>query len=85
MQMNLQIGGVMTKMNQKNEETLASKSRRDFFKKTSVLSIAAAGTLAPVVVSADDNAIMHHPKWGQSWGDPATKNLYGIPSHMRYF
>ena len=71
----------MTKMNQNSEEVIVSKSRRDFFKKTSILSAAAAtGVLTPIVVSADDNAIMHHPKWGQSWGDPVTKNLYGVPS-----
>jgi len=71
----------MTKLNQKSNKTFESKSRRDFFKKTSVLSVAAAGTLVPVVLSAADQAIMHHPKWGQLWGgDAVTKNLYGVPS-----
>ena len=59
-----------------------SLSRRDFFKKTGTISAVAATTvLVPSAIRAeDDHAIMHHPKWGQSWGDPVTKNRYGIPS-----
>ena len=77
----------------KNSDVAVSKSdtntlsRRDFFKKTGAVSaIAAASVIAPSVANAsggtskDDPAIMHHPKWGQSWGDPVSKNLYGIPS-----
>ena len=68
-----------------NKETNSTISRRDFFKKATVASvsaIAAASVLDPVkaLASEDDQAIMHHPKWGQSWGDPVTKNRYGIPS-----
>ena len=68
-----------------NKETNSTISRRDFFKKAtaaSVSAIAAASVIDPVkaLASEDDHAIMHHPKWGQSWGDPVTKNLYGIPS-----
>jgi len=61
-------------------------SRRDFFKKTGAVSaVAAASVVAPIVVKADDDhAIMHHPKWGQSWGDPVTKNRYGIPSEYEH-
>jgi sulfane dehydrogenase subunit SoxC len=61
-------------------------SRRDFFKKTGAVSaVAAASVIAPTVVKAeDDHAIMHHPKWGQSWGDPVTKNRYGIPSKYEH-
>jgi len=61
-------------------------SRRDFFKKTGAVSaVAAASVIAPTVVKAeDDHAIMHHPKWGQSWGDPVTKNKYGIPSKYEH-
>jgi len=57
-------------------------NRRDFFKKTAALSVTAiAGTsLVSSNARADDPAIMHHPKWGQKWGDPVTKNQYGIPS-----
>jgi sulfane dehydrogenase subunit SoxC len=60
-------------------------SRRDFFKKTTALSaVAAASFLSPTISKADDKAIMHHPKWGQTWGDPVTKNLYGIPSKYEH-
>ena len=61
-------------------------SRRDFFKKTGAVSaVAAASVIVPTVVKAeDDHAIMHHPKWGQSWGDPVTKNRYGIPSKYEH-
>ncbi|MEA3552782.1 MAG: sulfite dehydrogenase [Campylobacterota bacterium] len=62
-------------------------SRRDFFKKTGAVSaVAAASVIAPSTVKASaaagegDPAIMHHPKWGQSWGDSVEKNKYGIPS-----
>jgi len=64
-------------------DTVPEVSRRDFFRKTAAIStVAAAAVLSPVklLASQDDHAIMHHPKWGQSWGDPVSKNLYGIPS-----
>jgi len=65
--------------NKKSEKDLEVSSRRDFFKKTAVMSAAAiAGT--SLSASEDDPAIMHHPKWGQTWGDPVTKNRYGVPS-----
>jgi len=63
-----------------SHENSQRTSRRDFFKKTGIISAVAAASLAPVALRADDDAIMHHPKWGQSWGDPVTKNRYGIPS-----
>jgi sulfane dehydrogenase subunit SoxC len=70
--------------NKKSEKDLDVSSRRDFFRKTAVLSAAAlAGTSLSASSNAsqeDDPAIMHHPKWGQTWGDPVTKNLYGVPS-----
>lgn len=61
-------------------------NRRDFFKKTGAFSaIAAASVVAPATLKAqDDPAIMHHPKWGQSWGDPVTKNRYGMPSKYEH-
>jgi len=57
-------------------------NKRDFFRKTAALSVTAiAGTsLISSNARADDPAIMHHVPWGQKWGDPITKNLYGIPS-----
>ncbi len=57
--------------------------RRDFFRKTAVFGASAlAGT--SIFASEDDPAIMHHPKWGQKWGDPVTKNLYGMPSKYEH-
>ncbi len=53
--------------------------RRNFFKKTAAISVTAlAGS--NLLASQDDPAIMHHVPWGQKWGDPITKNLYGMPS-----
>jgi sulfane dehydrogenase subunit SoxC len=77
-------GGKMTKKLD-NKSTNDIVSRRDFFKKAataSVSAVAAVSVLDPVKVlaSSDDHAIMHHPSWGQTWGDPVTKNRYGIPS-----
>ncbi len=73
----------MTKITEKNENTLQSNSRRDFFKKSaySVSAIAAASVLAPVnMLAGDDENIMHHTKWGTTLGDELNKNPYGIPS-----
>jgi sulfane dehydrogenase subunit SoxC len=62
-----------------SKKDLEISARRDFFKKTAALGVTAiAGT--SLAASQDDHAIMHHPKWGQTWGDPITKNLYGMPS-----
>lgn len=69
--------------NKKSKEDLELSSRRAFFKKTAALSATAlAGS--SLMASEDDHAIMHHPKWGQSWGDPVTKNLYGVPSKYEH-
>jgi len=69
--------------NKKSQTDLELSARRDFFKKTAALGVTAlAGT--SVLASENDNAIMHHPKWGQSWGDPVTKNLYGMPSKYEH-
>ena len=67
--------------NKKSSQTI-DINKRDFFKKTAALSVTAlAGTsLISSNARADDPAIMHHVPWGQKWGDPVTKNLYGIPS-----
>lgn len=65
--------------NKKSQQDLEVSARRDFFKKTAALGVTAlAGT--SLAASQDDHAIMHHPEWGQKWGDPVTKNRYGIPS-----
>ena len=61
------------------EEESKVSDRREFFRKTAALGVTAlAGT--SLFASQDDPAIMHHVPWGQKWGDPVTKNLYGMPS-----
>ena len=69
--------------NKKSQKDLELSARRDFFKKTAALGVTALGSTSLLASSAageGDPAIMHHPKWGQTWGDPVTKNQYGIPS-----
>ncbi|MEA3371162.1 MAG: sulfite dehydrogenase [Campylobacterota bacterium] len=69
--------------NNKSQKDLEVSDRRDFFKKTAALGVSAlAGT--SLMASEDDKAIMHHPAWGQTWGDPVTKNLYGMPSKYEH-
>ena len=66
-------------------EELVSVSRRNFFRKTaSVSTIAAAAVLAPSTILADDENIMHHPKWGTTLGDELNKHPYGIPSKYEH-
>ncbi|MBL0708808.1 MAG: sulfite dehydrogenase [Sulfurimonas sp.] len=65
--------------NKKSKKDLELSQRREFFKKTAALGVTALGGTT-LLASQDDPAIMHHVPWGQKWGDPVTKNLYGIPS-----
>jgi sulfane dehydrogenase subunit SoxC len=60
--------------------------RREFFRKSAAASVAAlAGTsVMSSDAMADDPAIMHHVPWGQVWGDPVTKNRYGVPSKYEH-
>jgi len=66
-----------------NDNTI---DRREFFRKTAAASVAAvAGTsVLSSDAMADDPAIMHHVPWGQKWGDPVTKNRYGMPSKYEH-
>ena len=65
-----------------NEESKIS-DRREFFRKTAALGVTAlAGT--SLLASQDDPVIMDHVSWGQKWGDPVTKNLYGMPSAFEH-
>ncbi len=69
-----------------NKKSNQEIDRRDFFRKTAAMSVTAiAGTsLVSSNARADDPAIMHHPSWGQKWGDPVTKNRYGVPSKYEH-
>lgn len=61
--------------------------RREFFKKTAALSVTAlAGTslLSTKAMAEDDPAIVENVPWGQTWGDPVTKNRYGVPSKYEH-
>ena len=69
-----------------NKKSNQEIGRRDFFRKTAAMSVTAiAGTsLVSSNARADDPAIMHHVPWGQVWGDPVTKNRYGMPSKYEH-
>ena len=69
-----------------NKESNQEIDRRDFFRKAAAMSVTAiAGTsLVSSNARADDPAIMHHVPWGQNWGDPVTKNRYGMPSKYEH-
>ncbi|HIP14575.1 MAG TPA: sulfite dehydrogenase, partial [Sulfurimonas autotrophica] len=59
--------------------------RRDFFRKTAALSVTAlAGTSLLASEEAGDPAILNPTSWGTKWGDPVTKNLYGMPSKYEH-
>jgi len=74
----------MTKISNTSTMQEHVSERRDFFRKTAVYSVsalAAASVMAPVKIQAeDDPAIMEEQPWSTTWGDPVTKNLYGLPS-----
>ena len=69
-----------------NKKSNQEIDRRDFFRKAAAMSVTAiAGTsLVSSNARADDPAIMHHVPWGQNWGDPVTKNRYGMPSKYEH-
>lgn len=71
------------------EATAQHSDRRDFFKKAALGVGALAGTSlfanSDVKASAEDDPfIMEHVKWGQTWGDPVTKDAYGYPSKYEH-
>jgi len=74
--------------NKKSQEDLELSARRDFFKKTAALGVTALGAtslMASSGASGDgEKEILHHTKWGQTWGDPVTDNLYGVPSKYEH-
>ncbi len=73
-------------MDNKKSQNDNTIDRREFFRKTAAASVAAvAGTsVLSSDAMADDPAIMHHVPWGQKWGDPVTKNRYGMPSKYEH-
>ncbi|OQX73703.1 MAG: sulfite dehydrogenase [Campylobacteraceae bacterium 4484_4] len=67
----------------KSVSNAVQSDRRDFFRKTltySVGALAAATVVSPVKMRADDPAIVEEKPWGTTFGDPVTKNRYGLPS-----
>ena len=68
----------MTKISKASNTEIVQSSRRDFFRKTAAYSISAIA--ATTVLSADDENIIHHTKWGTTLGDELNKNPYGLPS-----
>ena len=73
----------MTKVTEKDEKTLLSRDRRNFFKRSaySVSAVVASSVLAPIeVLATDDPNIVNHTKWGTTLGDELNKHPYGIPS-----
>ncbi|WP_345992842.1 sulfite dehydrogenase [Sulfurimonas sp. HSL-1716] len=77
---------------QENQESLSNDmqhtlDRRDFFRKSAALSATAlAGTsiFAGTKALADDPAIINDVPWGIKFGDPVTKNRYGMPSEYEH-
>lgn len=58
-------------------------TRRNFFKKTALYSasaVAAASSLVPTKLKADDENIVNHVEWGTKLGDKVDKYPYGVPS-----
>lgn len=71
-----------------NDNGSMQTDRRDFFRKSAVLS---AGALAGTSIFAgtealaeDDPNIMNTRDWGSKLGDPVTKNRYGKPSKWEH-
>jgi len=80
---------VDSKKSQQNLDSVSKQSksidRRDFFRKTAALSV---GALASTTVLASEekgeSVILEPQPWGTKWGDPITKNLYGMPSKYEH-
>jgi len=66
------------------DDNIELSQRRNFFKRTAALGATALAGTSLLASQKDDPAIMHHVPWGQKWGDPVTKNLYGMPSKYEH-
>ena len=77
------------KKSQQDLDSLDTKSsnvdRRDFLAKTVAIGATAlAGTSLLASDEAGEAAILEPQSWGTKWGDPVTKNLYGMPSKYEH-
>jgi len=77
------------KKSQQDSDSFNSKSsrvdRRDFLARTAALGATAlAGTSLLASDEAGEAAILEPQSWGTKWGDPVTKNLYGMPSKYEH-
>ena len=61
-----------------------STSRRDFLARTAALSVSALAGTSLMASQEGESAILEPQPWGQKWGDPITKNLYGVPSKYEH-
>ncbi len=61
-----------------------SVDRRDFFRKTAALSVTALAGTSLLASEKGDPAILENPEWTTKWGDPVSKNLYGMPSKYEH-
>ena len=81
-----------TKKSQQDLDSVSSSElqssgigRRDFFKKSAAISVGAlASTAALASNEKGDRTILEPQEWGTKWGDPITKNLYGMPSKYEH-
>lgn len=62
------------------ETEVSTLERRKFFKKGLFLSVAAAASVAPISLKADDPAITEPAEWGGKLGHVVDKYKYGVPS-----
>lgn len=76
-----------------SNSTEKSIGRRDFFRKTAALAgtaIAGTSLLSSNAMANEhgggggEEVILGTPEWATKWGDPVTKNLYGMPSKYEH-
>lgn len=72
-----------------NEQTEETNSRRNFLRKSMLLSTAAVATVSGVATNANakyeidpNNLPPHNPQWGLKWGRDNNHDPYGSPSRF---